>query len=84
MDKPSALATLDGRGPGAFVIRASDKSFAAISLLKPDGKQFHQHIEQTGAGLQIKKTESAHHDIDALVAYFCSTDGGLPTKLSLY
>eukprot|EP00040_Diaphanoeca_grandis_P029003 m.168787 g.168787 ORF g.168787 m.168787 type:complete len:490 (+) comp31537_c1_seq3:85-1554(+) len=70
LDKAQALAKIQGKGAGAFVIRPSDKSYAALSLLKPDGSLYNQHIEETSKGLQLKKSTVGHADLNAFVAYY--------------
>lgn len=73
LTKDQALAKLAGKPQGSFVIRSSDKAYAALSLVKPDGNMFHQHIDELpGQGLRLKKTDSIHADLNAFVAYFSS------------
>jgi hypothetical protein len=61
LSKAAALARVNGKAPGSFVIRDSDKSFAAISVVRPDGTLYHQvnflaaDIEQW-VGVQIFDT----------------------------
>ncbi len=70
LSRDDALARIAGAGPGAFVLRPSDKAFCALSLVKKDGSQWHQHIDALPAGLQIKKTSAVHADLFALVDYY--------------
>lgn len=82
LDKESALSKIRGKAAGAFVIRPSDKSYAALSLVKPDGSMYNQHIEQTGRGLQLKKSTVAHADLVQFVAYYStSSQQDLPCPL---
>eukprot|EP00039_Didymoeca_costata_P025627 m.14000 g.14000 ORF g.14000 m.14000 type:complete len:515 (+) comp4963_c0_seq1:215-1759(+) len=85
LNKDQALARINGKPEGSFVIRPSDKAYAALSLMKPDGKIFHQHIDEVpGKGLQLKKTESFHADLQAFVEYFATSEQqGLPCPLQL-
>jgi len=71
--KEQALAKIKGKPAGAFVIRPSDKAFAAISMVKVDGtSMFHQHIEEGPQGLCLKKSTMHTADLDAFVAHYCS------------
>ena len=82
LTKEQALAKIKGRAAGSFVIRSSDKSYAALSMIKPDGSQFHQHILEVAGGLQVKKTTSVHADLAALVLHFSSpSQSDLPCPL---
>ena len=40
LDKEGAMSKIRGKSAGAFVIRPSDKSYAALSLVKPDGSMY--------------------------------------------
>jgi hypothetical protein len=81
--KEQALSKIKGKPAGAFVIRPSDKAYAAISVIKPDGtSQFHQHIEETAQGLCLKKSSVHHADMTAFVAHYSSpSQGDLPCPL---
>lgn len=57
--REDALATLNGKPPGTFVLRSSKETFAALSLVKPDGSQHHMHIEQSAAGVYLRKCKQA-------------------------
>ena len=46
LTKQEALAKISGKPQGSFVIRPSDKAYAAMSMVKPDGSQCNQHIEE--------------------------------------
>ena len=71
--KEQALAKIKGKPPGAFVIRPSDKAYAAISMVKLDGtSMFHQHIEESPQGLCLKKSSVNTPDLNAFVAHYCS------------
>jgi len=72
--KEQALAKIKGKPPGAFVIRPSDKAYAAMSMIKPDGTStFHQHIEEGPQGLCLKKSTVHTPDLPAFVAHYCSS-----------
>lgn len=73
MDKASAMAKIRGKQPGAFVIRPSDKSYAAITVVKPDGSFYNQHIDETSGGLQLKKSSIAHANLDKFVMFYTSS-----------
>jgi hypothetical protein len=83
-DKATALAKIKGKGAGAFVLRPSDKAFAAISVVKPDGSMFHQHIEDVGGGrLRMKKSTAEHTDMAAFVLHYSQpSQADLPTHLN--
>lgn len=82
MNRDDALATLVGRSEGAFVIRPSDKAFAAISLVKRDGSQFHQHIDALPNGLQLKKSTIICKDLhDFVKNYTSASQADLPNPL---
>lgn len=71
--KEQALAKIKGKPPGAFVIRPSDKAYAAISMVKPDGTSiFQQHIEESPQGLCLKASCINTADLNAFVAHYCS------------
>eukprot|EP00054_Salpingoeca_dolichothecata_P003772 m.28395 g.28395 ORF g.28395 m.28395 type:complete len:568 (+) comp14131_c0_seq1:36-1739(+) len=84
MSKDQALAQLQGKPPGTFVIRPSDKAYAALSMNGPSG-QFHMHIESVAGGLRLKKASAGTHaDLQALIAHYCTpAQAELPCPLSL-
>lgn len=53
--REDALLTLNGKPPGTFVLRSSLETFAALSLVVTDGSMQHLHIEQSGAGVYLRK-----------------------------
>lgn len=87
LPKADALARLEGRPTGSFVIRASGKPNvrAAISLIRPDGSQFHQHIVESGGKLWLKGGAGpGHKTFGALVLHYASpAQTGLPCPLTL-
>lgn len=83
LDKASALAKIKGKPAGAFVIRPSDKSYAALSLIKPDGGTYNQHIDETPSGLQLKKSSISHANLDQFVNYYSQrSQSDLPCPLT--
>ena len=46
------MAKLDNAAMGTFVIRSSDKSFAALSMVSPTGL-YHMHIESSGGNYTV-------------------------------
>lgn len=71
LDRASALKRLEGKPAGAFVVRPSDKAHCAISMNKPGGGQFHQHIESVAGGLRLKGgATSVHADLHAFVTFY--------------
>eukprot|EP00041_Stephanoeca_diplocostata_P018326 m.383085 g.383085 ORF g.383085 m.383085 type:complete len:568 (+) comp20980_c1_seq3:321-2024(+) len=84
LGRDAALAKISGAAPGSFVIRPSDKAYAAISVIKPDGSMYHQHIEAVDGGLQMKKSAVVHADLVALVQYYASaSQKDIPCSLTL-
>jgi len=83
LTKPEALAKIAGKPQGSFVIRPSDKAYAAMSMIKPDGSQFHQHIEELGNGkLRLKKSTVEHASLADFVVHFSSSSqSDLPCHL---
>lgn len=80
--REEALLKLAGKPPGTFVIRASPQSFAALSLVKNDGSQYHMHIEQSSAGVYLRKCKQVFPDLFMLVQHYSeSTQQDLPTPL---
>lgn len=73
LNRDQALALLNNKSEGAFVIRPSDKAFAAISLVKRDGSQFHQHIDALPSGLQLKKSTVVVGDLFEFVKHYSSS-----------
>lgn len=87
LSKADALARLEGRPAGSFVIRASGKPHAraAISMIRPDGTQFHQHIVESGGKLMLKGGAGpGHKTLGAFVLHHTSpAQTGLPCPLTL-
>lgn len=83
LTKQEALAKIAGKPQGSFVIRPSDKAYAAMSMVKPDGSQFHQHIEELGNGkLRLKKSTVEHASLADFVIHFSSpSQSDLPCNL---
>ena len=54
MTKDAGMAKLNGKAAGAFIIRSSDKHFAALSMVKPGGAQFHSQIEKVDEGAWLE------------------------------
>ena len=83
MSRDEALAKLKGAPVGTFVIRPSDKSYAALSMVKKDdGSLYHQHIDEVPGGYQLRKTSSVHPDLLALIGHYSSpSQGDLPAPL---
>ena len=57
------MAKLQGQPQGAFVIRVSDKHFAALSMVKPGGTQYHQQIEQLDQGTLHTPSQLHQHPV---------------------
>jgi len=83
LTKQEALAKISGKPQGAFVIRPSDKAYAAMSMVKPDGSQYNQHIEELGNGNLRLKTSAAEHATlaDLVVHYASPSQSDLPCSL---
>ena len=89
-DKNSALATLRGRPGGAFVIRATDKGFAAMSLVTPQLSLYQRVIIKTSNGamsLMNSKLQFPGDDdmdmIHKLVGHYAkATNSELPCLLN--
>ena len=84
LPRSEALNILHGAAPGTFVVRASDKTAAALSMVKQDGTQYHMHIERSGAGFFLRKCQRCFPNLPSLVAYYASPQqNDLPTALRL-
>ena len=73
LSKAAATARLADEPTGSFVIRSSNKTFAALTVVKPDGTLYHQHIAKTAVGLfKLAKPTimSSHPTLAALVEHY--------------
>jgi protein tyrosine phosphatase len=83
LTKNEALSELRGKAPGAFVLRATEKGYAALSLIKPDNTLYQRIVEEDGNGLRLNKTRTYFATLAELVAHYAipSTTSGLPIEL---
>lgn len=89
LDKNAALATLRGRPGGAFVVRSTDKGFAAMSLVTPQLSLYQRVIIKTPNGtmaLMNSKLQFPGDDdldmLDKLIGYYITnTNDELPVLL---
>lgn len=83
MTREKAMEKLNSAPMGAFVIRPSDKSFAALSMVSPSGL-YHMHIEQDSRGIFFRKCTEVFADLGALVEFYCtSRQSDLPVPLTV-
>ena len=84
MPKAEAKARLNGQAPGTFVVRASAQlNFATLSMVEPNFKQFHTHIQRDGQGYKLAKDVVTHDSLEALLTYYSRSDQGvLPCPLT--
>jgi hypothetical protein len=83
LSSEDALAKLQGKEPGVFVIRTSERSSAALTLcmVQPDGLLFQIRINEDGHGYRFHKSRSLHTDLGALIKRHQITRGALPCVL---
>lgn len=83
--KDEALERIRGKAPGSFVIRATDKAAAALSVIKPDGKMYNRLIDNSPGGLVLKGSSQTHKTLTDVAQYYTSPEkameGGLPCPL---
>eukprot|EP00051_Salpingoeca_urceolata_P027871 m.483658 g.483658 ORF g.483658 m.483658 type:complete len:712 (+) comp23031_c0_seq1:111-2246(+) len=82
LSRDQALLQLTGRPLGAFIIRASDKSHAALSMVSPTGL-YHMHIEKGGTGLHLRKAGApSFRSMEDLIGYYAKPQqADLPCNL---
>jgi len=87
LSKEDALAKIRGGKPGSFVMRATDKAAAALSVIKPDGKMYNRLIDRTASGLCLKASSQTFPGLEAIAEYYAAPahaqEGGLPCPLLL-
>jgi len=86
LTKKEALQTIMGGKPGSFVIRASDKAVAVLSMIKPDSKMYNRLIEETPSGFCLAKTPSqTFSSLNDIAQHYATPahaeKGGLPCPL---
>jgi hypothetical protein len=84
VSKSEALAVIKGKPSGAFVLRATERGYATLSLVKPDGKLFQKVVEipEDGGGFQLKGSPITFPTVAKLVAYYSDpTQSELPCSL---
>eukprot|EP00038_Savillea_parva_P000902 m.99810 g.99810 ORF g.99810 m.99810 type:complete len:544 (+) comp10319_c2_seq1:122-1753(+) len=82
LDKATALAKISKQSAGHFVIRSSEQAYAAISLIRPDGSMYNQHIEAAPGGIRLKKSTRVFADLAAFVAHYTQqSQSDLPCQL---
>jgi hypothetical protein len=67
LPKEEALARLHQAPPGSFVFRDTDKGYAALSMVKLDGKIYNRIVTQTPGGLSLIKAPTTFPTLEALV-----------------
>ena len=73
--KAFALAQLVNKRIGTFVVRQSDKGFAALSLVGPDGEIVTQHIDQLqdGSGdVKLSISDKVFPSLPAMIKHYAS------------
>eukprot|EP00038_Savillea_parva_P000904 m.99824 g.99824 ORF g.99824 m.99824 type:complete len:107 (+) comp10319_c2_seq2:111-431(+) len=75
-------AKISKQSAGHFVIRSSEQAYAAISLIRPDGSMYNQHIEAAPGGIRLKKSTRVFADLAAFVAHYTQqSQSDLPCQL---
>lgn len=83
LTREKAMEKLNGAPQGTFVIRPSDKSFAALSMVAPSGL-YHMHIESDHRGVFFRKCTEVFPDLFGLVEFYSTTrQSDLPVPLTL-
>lgn len=81
MTREKAMEKLNGAPLGTFVIRASDKSFAALSMVSHHGL-YHMHIESDSRGVFFRKCTPVFPDLIGLIDFYATPrQSDLPTPL---
>lgn len=81
MTREKAMDKLTGAPLGTFVIRASDKSFAALSMVSHHGL-YHMHIESDSRGVFFRKCTPVFPDLIGLIDFYSTArQSDLPTPL---
>ena len=71
MQKDESMLRIQGQPAGSFVIRKSEKSFAALSMMNKGNKVYHQHIEHTSQGqYKLKSSKSTHPTLEAMIRHY--------------
>jgi hypothetical protein len=86
LEKGAALARIQGQPVGSFVLRSTDKAFAALSLIKPDGSLYNRLVVEAPGGLQLIKSDTAFASLETLVKHYAGTGppkDALPCPLRL-
>jgi len=82
LTKDAALALIKGKPPGAFCMRATDRGFATVSIIKPDNSLLQKVIAQAPNGFGFKGSPNFFADHFALIAHYASdAQNELPCKL---
>lgn len=82
LTREQAMDKLNGAPMGSFVVRPSDKSFAALSMVSPSGL-YHMHIESDHRGIFFRKCTEFFPDLFGLVEFYSTTrQTDLPVPLT--
>jgi hypothetical protein len=84
--KQEALSRIEGKPPGTFVLRASTRGYAALTMVQPDLTLFHKVVRESPDGISITTNSGEESDlcftgIDAFVNHFATNQSDLPCKL---
>lgn len=70
MEKDASVQRIQGKPPGSFVIRKSDKAFAALTMANKGNKVYHQHIEKTSQGqYRLLSSRMTHSTLQAMIQH---------------
>jgi hypothetical protein len=82
LDKLSALALIKGKPPGSFCMRATERGYATVSIIRPDGTLLQKVIVEESNGFCFKGSGNRFASADKLIAHYASdAQNELPVKL---
>ena len=82
LDKQGALALIKGKPPGAFCMRATERGYATVSIIRPDGTLLQKVIVQEANGFCFKGSANRFASDQKLIEHYASdAQNELPCKL---